>query len=165
MTSYDFDLIVIGAGSGGVRMSRTSAAMGAEVAIIENMRTGGTCVMRGCVPKKLLVYGSTFSDAFKDSKGFGWTSKPASFSWPDLIKAKDEELARLEIVYNKLLRSFRFNIFGPSLNALSGSLCVSRKIPATPIETAALHNEGINSLLPPLLLPNKPGCCTECVPS
>ena len=105
MTSYDFDLIVIGAGSGGVRMSRTSAAMGAEVAIIENMRTGGTCVMRGCVPKKLLVYGSTFSDAFKDSKGFGWTSKPASFSWPDLIKAKDEELARLEIVYNKLLRS------------------------------------------------------------
>ena len=98
MTSYDFDLITIGAGSGGVRASRTSAGLGARVAIIENFRTGGTCVMRGCVPKKLLVYGSEFSEHFIDAVGYGWSLQKYKFDWKTLIDAKNIELKRLEKV-------------------------------------------------------------------
>ena len=103
MTSYDYDLITIGAGSGGVRASRMAAATGARVAVIENMRTGGTCVMRGCVPKKLLVYGAHFAHDFEDSVGFGWEDAKPDFRWPHLIEAKDKELDRLEGVYHNLL--------------------------------------------------------------
>ena len=89
MTAYDYDLITLGAGSGGVRASRMAAATGARVAVIESLRTGGTCVMRGCVPKKLLVYGSHFAHDFEDSKGFGWDVAKPGFSWPRLIEAKN----------------------------------------------------------------------------
>ena len=104
MKRYDFDLIVIGAGSGGVRASRFAGLNhGKRVAIVENRRTGGTCVMRGCVPKKLLVYGSNFSHDIDDSKGYGWSIERATHSWSDLIDAKNRELARLERIYHKLL--------------------------------------------------------------
>ena len=104
MAKYDYDLITIGAGSGGVRASRRSAAMGKRVAVIENLRVGGTCVMRGCVPKKLLVIGSHFGDDFEDAAGYGWTVRQPGFDWPALIAAKDRELDRLEGVYHRILR-------------------------------------------------------------
>ena len=103
MPQYDYDLITIGAGSGGVRASRRAAAMGKRVAIVENLRTGGTCVMRGCVPKKLLVYAGHFADDFEDSGGYGWQSADPGFDWPALIEAKNKELDRLEAVYHRIL--------------------------------------------------------------
>ena len=89
MAEYDYDLFVIGAGSGGVRASRMSASFGARVGIAEEYRFGGTCVIRGCVPKKLMVYASHFAEEFEDAGGFGWTVGESSFSWPALIAAKD----------------------------------------------------------------------------
>ncbi len=101
---YDYDLFVIGAGSGGVRASRMSAGYGARVAIAEDYRVGGTCVIRGCVPKKLLSYAAHFHEDFEDARGFGWTVAPPQFSWPRLIANKDREIARLEAIYIKLLQ-------------------------------------------------------------
>jgi glutathione reductase (NADPH) len=103
MPAFDFDLITIGAGSGGVAGSRRAASYGARVAICEDSRVGGTCVIRGCVPKKLLVYGSQFSDAFQDAPGYGWTLGKATFDWPTLIAAKNGEIDRLEGIYRRLL--------------------------------------------------------------
>lgn len=103
MPAHDFDLITIGAGSGGVRASRMAARYGARVAIIDHDRIGGTCVMRGCVPKKLLVIGAHFADAFEDARGFGWEPGRPGFDWPTLIANKNRELERLESVYRKLL--------------------------------------------------------------
>lgn len=103
MTSYDYDLFVIGAGSGGVRASRMSASYGAKVAVAEDRYLGGTCVNVGCVPKKLLVYASHFSEEFRDAAGFGWTVGPRSFSWPTLIENKNAEIARLNGIYRSLL--------------------------------------------------------------
>ena len=81
MTDFDYDLFVIGAGSGGVRAARITAGYGAKVAIAEEHRVGGTCVIRGCVPKKLMVYSSQFSEAFEDAEGFGWSVGETSFDW------------------------------------------------------------------------------------
>jgi len=103
MSEFDFDLFVIGAGSGGVRAARIAAAHGARVAICEESRVGGTCVIRGCVPKKLLVYASHFAEDFEDARGYGWETGPARFSWPDLIHAKDKEIDRLNQIYLRLL--------------------------------------------------------------
>src|SRR3954452_7597070 len=99
MSAYDFDLFTIGAGSGGVAASRRAGAHGARVAICEESRVGGTCVIRGCVPKKLVVYGANFSDAFADAAGFGWTVPVPSFDWASLIEAKDVEIDRLNRIY------------------------------------------------------------------
>jgi glutathione reductase (NADPH) len=96
--SQSYDLLVIGAGSGGVRAARMAARYGARVAIVEEYRVGGTCVIRGCVPKKLLVYASRFADMFELAPSFGWTVE-ASFDWPTLIANKDREIARLEAAY------------------------------------------------------------------
>ncbi len=101
---YDYDLFVIGAGSGGVRASRMSAGYGARVAIAEDYRVGGTCVIRGCVPKKLLSYAAHFHEDFEDAEGYGWTVATPQFSWPALIANKDREIARLEAIYIKLLQ-------------------------------------------------------------
>jgi glutathione reductase (NADPH) len=103
MPEFDYDLFTIGAGSGGVRASRVAAGHGARVAIAESYRVGGTCVIRGCVPKKLLTYAAHFSQDFEDAAGYGWTVEGASFSWPALIASKDREIARLEGIYRQLL--------------------------------------------------------------
>ena len=103
MTAYDFDLFVIGAGSGGVRASRMAAGFGARVAVAESSRLGGTCVNLGCVPKKLMVYASTFSAAAEDARGFGWTAPQPTFDWATLITNKDREIARLNGIYRELL--------------------------------------------------------------
>ncbi|HMN51764.1 MAG TPA: glutathione-disulfide reductase [Xanthobacteraceae bacterium] len=101
MADFDYDLFVIGGGSGGVRAARIAATHGAKVAIAEEYRMGGTCVIRGCVPKKLYVYASRFAHEFEDAAGFGWTVEGAKFDWPTLIANKDKEIARLEAAYRK----------------------------------------------------------------
>jgi glutathione reductase (NADPH) len=105
MARYDFDMITLGAGSGGVASSRRAGSYGAKVAIVEESRIGGTCVLRGCVPKKLLVYGAQFADAFADAAGFGWSVAPPTFDWPALIAAKNKELDRLEQIYVNMLKN------------------------------------------------------------
>lgn len=99
MPTYDYDLFVIGGGSGGVRAARISGRHGAKVGLAEDSRIGGTCVIRGCVPKKLMVYAARFRDAFEDSVGFGWSPVEPSFDWPKLIKNKDKEVDRLNAAY------------------------------------------------------------------
>ena len=105
MAEYDYDLFVIGGGSGGVRAARIAAGYGARVAIAEEYRFGGTCVIRGCVPKKLMVYASRFRDEFEDAAGFGWSVPEARFDWPTLIAAKDAEITRLEGIYRRNLEN------------------------------------------------------------
>ena len=101
MSDYDFDLFVIGGGSGGVRAARVAAQHGARVGIAEEYRFGGTCVIRGCVPKKLFVYASRFRDEFEDAAGFGWSVGASRFDWPTLVANKDAEIARLESIYRR----------------------------------------------------------------
>ena len=103
MSDYDVDLFVIGGGSGGVRAARIAAQHGARVMVAEEYRVGGTCVIRGCVPKKLLVYASRFRAEFEDAAGYGWTIPQRSFDWPTLIANKDKEIARLEAAYTMTL--------------------------------------------------------------
>ena len=110
MAEYDVDLFVIGAGSGGVRAARVAAGHGARVMIAEEYRVGGTCVIRGCVPKKLLVYASRFALEFEDAAGFGWTVAGAKFDWPTLIANKDKEIARLEAAYRANLARAKVEI-------------------------------------------------------
>ena len=107
---YDYDLFTIGGGSGGVRASRMAAQFGAKVALAEERYLGGTCVNVGCIPKKLLVYASEFSDAFADCTEFGWTLGERSFNWQTLIANKDREIARLNGVYEKALTDNRVRI-------------------------------------------------------
>ncbi|MDP7667166.1 MAG: glutathione-disulfide reductase [Rhodospirillales bacterium] len=104
MAKFDYDLLTIGAGSGGVRASRMSAEFGARVAICEDNRVGGTCVIRGCIPKKLFAYGAHFADEFADSAGYGWTTPAAEFDWGRLVEAKNHEIDRLNGVYIRILR-------------------------------------------------------------
>ncbi len=104
MPEFDYQFFVIGGGSGGVRAARIAAGHGARVAIAEAYRYGGTCVIRGCVPKKLLVYAAHFSEDFADAQGFGWSLAPAKFSWSGLIAAKDQEIGRLSKLYEDNLR-------------------------------------------------------------
>src|ERR1700710_1042251 len=99
MAEFDVDLFVIGGGSGGVRAARIAAGHGARVLIAEEYRMGGTCVIRGCVPKKLMVYASHVHTEIADAAGFGWTIPSATFDWPTLIANKDKEIARLEAAY------------------------------------------------------------------
>ena len=110
-TRYDYDLFTIGAGSGGVRASRMAATYGARVAIAEERYLGGTCVNVGCIPKKLLVYGSHFADDFEDAAGFGWSVGERSFDWPSLVRNKDQEIARLNSIYRDLLQSHGVELF------------------------------------------------------
>ena len=104
MTKFDYDLVTIGAGSGGVRASRVSSSFGARVAICEESRVGGTCVIRGCVPKKLLVYGAHFADDFEDARSYGWTLGKPDFDWGELIERKNVEIDRLNGIYKRILR-------------------------------------------------------------
>jgi glutathione reductase (NADPH) len=97
--SFEVDLFVIGAGSGGVRAARIAAGYGARVMVAEEFRVGGTCVIRGCVPKKLLVYASRFADDFADAAGYGWRVGETSFEWPTMVAAKEKEITRLSAIY------------------------------------------------------------------
>ena len=103
MSDHDVDLFVIGAGSGGVRAARVASGYGARVMIAEEYRVGGTCVIRGCVPKKLLVYASRFAEEFVDAAGYGWTVPEPTFHWPSLIANVDREVTRLEAAYTATL--------------------------------------------------------------
>jgi len=103
VSNFDFDLFVIGGGSGGVRAARMAAAQGVKVGLAEEFRYGGTCVIRGCVPKKLFSYAADFSHVFDDAEGFGWSVGPRTFDWSKLIATKNKEIDRLEGIYGKLL--------------------------------------------------------------
>jgi glutathione reductase (NADPH) len=103
--AYDYDLFVIGAGSGGVRAARIAAQHGARVAVAEEDRVGGTCVIRGCIPKKLFVYASAFREAFEDAEGYGWTLDKPAFDWPTLMANKDREIDRLNKIYIRNLEA------------------------------------------------------------
>ena len=110
MADYDYDLFVIGAGSGGVRASRIAASYGARVAVAEEYRVSGTCVIRGCVPKKLLVYASHFSEDFESAEGYGWNVGETSFDWKKLIARKDKEIDRLNGLYIQTLNGANVEI-------------------------------------------------------
>ncbi|WP_293678693.1 glutathione-disulfide reductase [uncultured Phenylobacterium sp.] len=105
MADYDYDLFVIGAGSGGVRAARLAAMSGAKVAVAEEDRVGGTCVIRGCVPKKFMVYASEFTKTFETAKGYGWDLGEARFDWKRFLLAKDDEIARLSGIYVRNLQN------------------------------------------------------------
>lgn len=111
MSQFDYDLFVIGAGSGGVRAARLASTMGARVAVAEESRVGGTCVIRGCVPKKFMVYASEFARDFDIARGYGWTIPEASFSWPDFLAKKDMEIARLSGIYTSNLKNAGADLF------------------------------------------------------
>ena len=135
MADFDYDLFVIGAGSGGVRAARIAAGFGARVAIAENSRVGGTCVIRGCIPKKLLVYAAHFREDFEDAAGYGWTVPDAEFSWPRLIANKNAEIARLEGIYVGLLERAGAKLFrgtarvvGPNAVELDGGRITAKYI-------------------------------------
>ena len=111
MSEYDFDLFVIGAGSGGVRASRIAASLGAKVAVAEERYFGGTCVNVGCVPKKLFSYAAHYFDDFEDSAGFGWEMTKPSFNWRTLVDNKDKEINRLNGIYESLLTTAGVKIY------------------------------------------------------
>ncbi|MCC2977241.1 glutathione-disulfide reductase [Sphingomonas sp. PL-96] len=159
MADYDYDLFVIGAGSGGVRAARVSAAHGAKVAIAEEYRVGGTCVIRGCVPKKLLVYGAHFAEDLRDAKQFGWdVPEPCNFSWPRLRDNVLSEVDRINGAYTSTLTNHgveiigeRATVSGPhSVKLASGRTITAGKIlvavgarPAIPVFDG--HEHGITS--------------------
>jgi len=135
VSAFDYDLFVIGAGSGGVRAARIAAGYGARVAVAEEFRIGGTCVIRGCVPKKLYVYASRFRDDFEDAAGFGWSVPPARFDWPTLVAAKENEITRLSGIYAANLGkagvemiAARATIDGPNAVRLSTGKSVTARI-------------------------------------
>lgn len=105
MSEFDFDLFVIGAGSGGVRASRMAAGFGARVGVAEDLYLGGTCVNVGCVPKKLFAYSAHFSEDLEDAKGYGWTIPDSTFDWPTLVANKNQEIARLNGIYRNMLKA------------------------------------------------------------
>lgn len=170
MSKFDFDLITIGGGSGGVRASRMAARTGARVAVVEESRMGGTCVMRGCVPKKLLVYASHYAHAFADSKGFGWSVGGTSFDWPKLIATKNAELNRLEEIYERIMRengvtqlTGRGVVTGPNSVDVAGKTYTAKKILIAtgswphlpPVQGAAEHAITSNEALDLPELPKK----------
>ena len=104
MSNFDYDLLVIGAGSGGVRAARMAAGFGARVAIVEDRYMGGTCVNVGCVPKKLYVYAAQYGKGFQDAQGFGWESTQPRFDWATLRDNKKDEISRLNVIYRNLLK-------------------------------------------------------------
>jgi glutathione reductase (NADPH) len=105
VSDYEFDLFVIGAGSGGVRAARFSAGFGASVAVAEDLHMGGTCVNVGCIPKKLFVYAAHYHEDFDDAAGFGWTVGPRAHNWRTLVDNKDKEISRLNGIYQRLLEN------------------------------------------------------------
>jgi glutathione reductase (NADPH) len=109
--SYDFDLFVIGAGSGGIASARRAAEYGAKVGIVESGRLGGTCVNRGCVPKKLMVYASHFPAQFEEAQGYGWSAVESTLDWPHMVKAVNDEVTRLNGIYARMLDGSKVELF------------------------------------------------------
>ncbi len=109
--SYDFDLFVIGAGSGGIASARRAAEYGAKVGIVESGRLGGTCVNRGCVPKKLMVYASHFPAQFEEAQGYGWSAVKSTLDWPHMVKAVNNEVTRLNGIYARMLDGSKVELF------------------------------------------------------
>ncbi len=162
MPKYDYDLVTIGGGSGGVRASRMAAGMGARVAICEEDRVGGTCVLRGCVPKKLLIYGAHFADDFEDAAGYGWAVPKIRFDWGQLMASKNKELDRLNGIYLRILRDNGVDLLegkarlaGPHTVEVGGRALTARHIliavgswPSTPdipgIEHVISSNEALD---------------------
>lgn len=151
MPTHDYDLFVIGGGSGGVRSARLAASLGKKVAIAEEYRFGGTCVIRGCVPKKLFVYASQFHEQFEDAAGYGWTVGETSFDWKTLIAAKDKEIARLEGLYRKGLENAgaeiiesRAELAGPnSVRILATGKVVTAERIAIAVGGSANHHQAL----------------------
>jgi len=149
--TFDVDLFVIGAGSGGVRAARVAAQHGAKTMVAEEFRIGGTCVIRGCVPKKLLVYASRFADDFEDAKGYGWTVGPTLHDWPTLVAAKEREISRLSAIYRGNLEKAgaelveqRAVVTGPnSLRLASGRTVTARHI----VIATGGHPTGLGSIV------------------
>ena len=140
MADYDYDLFVIGAGSGGVRAARVAAMSGAKVAVAEEYRVGGTCVIRGCVPKKFMVYASEFAHYAQVAEGYGWSKSQASFDWPTFLEAKDREIARLSGIYVTNLQNAgaellhgKARIVGPHALEITGETGQVRKVTARKI--------------------------------
>ena len=125
MTDYDYDLFVIGAGSGGVRAARVAAGLGARVAIAEERYLGGTCVNVGCVPKKLFVYGAHYGEDFEDARAYGWETGPARFDWATLRDNKSREIERLNGVYRGLLKTAGVRIFTARATLAGSSVAVA----------------------------------------
>ena len=109
--AYDFDLFVIGGGSGGIATSRRAASHGAKVAVAENDRLGGTCVNRGCVPKKLMVYASHFPKYVSESHGYGWKTENGEFSWEEMITAVNNEVKRLNAIYQRMVDNAEVKVY------------------------------------------------------
>jgi len=129
-----YDLIVIGGGSGGVRAARIAAGHGAKVAICEEYRYGGTCVIRGCVPKKMMVYAAHFQEDFHDSASYGWTTRVEGFDWNTLISNKDTEIDRLNKIYENLLSNAGVEILHGT-----GSLVDANTVSATDTRHRTRH--------------------------
>jgi len=135
MSNYDYDLFTIGAGSGGVRASRLASSYGARVGVAEEYRVGGTCVIRGCVPKKYLVYASEYGHGFHNAKGYGWSAENVSFDWSTLIANKDNEIDRLNGIYIRNLKNAGADIFQSRAtikDAPSTSITKRKTDPPTP---------------------------------
>lgn len=135
MSDFDYDLFVIGAGSGGVRASRIAAGLGARVAVAEERYFGGTCVNVGCVPKKLFSYAAHFRDDFEDGAGFGWQASEIKFDWRQLVENKDKEINRLNGIYETILKSngvkiyeARARISGPNSIVVDGQTVTAKHI-------------------------------------
>ncbi len=135
MAGFDYDLFVIGAGSGGVRAARFAANFGARVAVAEERYLGGTCVNVGCIPKKLLVYASHVAEEIADARAYGWTTEPPRFDWPTLIRNKDKEITRLNGIYEQLLRNAGVEIIteralvtGPQTVSIAGRTLRAERI-------------------------------------
>ncbi len=168
--SFDFDLFVIGAGSGGVRASRIAASHGAKVAVAEEYRLGGTCVIRGCVPKKLLVYGSHFAEDMEDARRFGWDTKGATFDWATLRDNVAAEVDRLEGLYGQTMENNKVIVFperavitGPNTVQLASGQTVTAKFiliatgawPAVPDMPGAEHGITSNEVFALEALPKR----------
>ena len=162
MAEYDYDLFVIGAGSGGVRAARIAAMSGARVAVAEEYRIGGTCVIRGCVPKKFMVYASEFTDTFRIAEGYGWSRAEHTFDWDAFLNMKEIEISRLSGIYASNLAKAgaeliqaRARFVGPHEIELVGQ---NRTVTRAGVRRSLMTCRGSRMRSPP----TRPSICRNC---